>query len=158
MWEQRIIANSMDPDDPPILPGWNLGTCEEFYTKAVLYGEGGGVVLPPAPIFNGVHPVGAATTQAVQQMQLDILTYLAVRNPGARVIGGTNGSVGLACSMSQFAIAFSQLSRLELEPWFRAVLDHGIALSGPLATMYIPRPKLLSGLCDPIPLACKLWT
>lgn len=157
VWEQQVMAKSMDPDAPPLLLGWNLRTCEEFYNKAVSYGEQGGLVLPPAPILNGAHPVGAATTAALQRMQFDIVTYVATRNPGSSVIGGVNGSVGLACTFLQFAESLAFLVRLELQDWFHSVLTHGEALSGPLATMYMPHAKVSSGLFVAIPCHCELW-
>lgn len=158
MWEQLVLANSKNPHEPTILPGWNLRPCKEFYNKAVSYGEQGGLVLPPTQIFHGVHPNGAATTPAIQQMQRDIWTYLGAMNPGVRVLKGNNGGpVGLACSMYQCAIAFHVLRRLELEAWFQSVLAHGKALSGPLATLYLPRHNVSSGLRDPISVPCELW-
>ena len=157
VWEQQVIAKSMDPDDPPILPGWNLRACEEFYNKAVSYGEQGGLVRPPAPILNGDHPVGAATTAALQQMQFDILRYVTTMNPGSSVIGGPNGPVGLACTMFQFGVACSRFTSLEHQEWFRAVLAHGEALSRPLGILYMPRAKVSSGLCDPLSMHCELW-
>lgn len=126
------------------------------------YGQGGGRFLPPAPIFNGVHPVGAATGPALEQMQLNLMTYLtAIGNrptTGApSVIAGANGSVGLACSLYQCATAVMQLTSLEREvEWFKAVLAYGAELSGPLATLYIPRPSL--GICDQLRSASQLWT
>ena len=122
------------------------------------YGAGGGVIMPPAQISGGAHPAGAASTQAIQQLQLDIITYLASVNVGASVIGGAAGAVGMACSMRQFGIACGQLGRLGLHPWFQAVLAQGAPLSGTLANIFMPRPKVASGLCDRIPFACTLWT
>ena len=72
-WEDRVTACSQNPDDPPILPGWNLAPCEEFFDKAVAYGGIGGPVLPPPQVFAGAHPVGPVTTALIQQMQLEIL-------------------------------------------------------------------------------------
>ena len=115
--------------------------------------------MPPAPLFGGVHPVGPVTAAGIQQMQLQILTYLASTNPGSHVIGGgANGAVGLACSACQFGIACGQLGRLELHPWFHAVLNHGAPLTGTLASIYMPRPRVASGLCDPIPFNSMLWS
>ena len=101
--------------------------------------------------------MGAATSAALQQLQFDILRYVTTMNPGSSVIGGPNGPVGLACSMFQFGVATFLLGRLEGQQWFRAVLAHGEALSRPLAIIYMPRPKVASGLCDPLPLPCELW-
>ena len=42
-WEAQVVACSRNPDDPPLLPGWNWGPCEEFYNKAVAYGGNGGL-------------------------------------------------------------------------------------------------------------------
>ena len=158
LWEARVIACSKSVDDPPILPGWNLGPCEEFYNKAVAYGASGGAELPPAQVFGGAHPVGQATPADIQRLQLDIVTYLASTNPGSSVIGGANGAVGLACSARQFGIACMQLRGLELQSWFQAVLNHGAPLTGTLASIYMPRPRVTSGLCDMIPANCTLWT
>ena len=161
-WEHRVLVLSMDRNEPLILPGWNLGPCKEFYNKAVSYGEGGGRFLPPDPIFNRVHPVGAATVPAVQQMQLDIMTYFAVRGDrpttGApSVVAGANGSVGLACTWIQYAGALMQMKSLEHDvDWFKAVLEHGEPLSGPLATLYKPRPRV--GICEPLRAASPFWT
>ena len=158
-WEDHVIACSKNlVDDPPILPGWNLRPCEEFLKKAVAYGGGGGPVLPPAPLFGGAHPAAPVTTAGIQRMQLEILTYLAHANPGSSVIGGANGAVGLVCTALQFGIACVQWRGLELLPWFRAVLAHGVPLTGTLATIYMPRPRVSSGLCDMIPFNCALWT
>lgn len=117
----------------------------------------GGGIPPLAQIFGGAQPVGAASPQALQQMQLGILTYLASINNGASVIGGAAGSVGLACAMHQFRIACGQLRGLECHPWFQTVLTQGPPLTGTLATIYMPRPRVAPGLSDRIPLACKLW-
>jgi alkylated DNA nucleotide flippase Atl1 len=157
-WENRVIACSKSPDDPPILLGWNLDPCEEFLNKAIAYGIAGGLILPPPQIFFGAHPVGPVTMADIQQLQIQILTYLTSTNPGATIIGGVAGSVGLACSARQFGIACGQLGRLEFHPWFRAVISHGAPLTGTLATIYMPRPQNASGLCDSIPFNCTLWT
>ena len=61
-WEERIIACSQNPDDPPILPGWNLRPCEELYLKAAAYGGAGGAILPPIQLFGVAHPGGPVTT------------------------------------------------------------------------------------------------
>ena len=156
-WEARIIACSQNPDDPPILPGWNLRPCEEFYLKAVAYGGAGGAMLPPIQLFGGAHPGGPVTADDIQQMQLGIVEFLASTNPGSSVIGGANGSVGLACTGLQFGIACGQLRGLELNPWFSAVLKHGAALSGTLASIYVPHPPVSSGLYDMLPFDCILW-
>jgi hypothetical protein len=158
-WEEKVIALSDSPDDPPLLPGWNLQPCEEFFNKAVAYGAGGGAVLPPAQIFGGAHPVGSVTVAGIQELQLDILAYLVATNQGASLIdGGPNsGPVGLACTGRQFGIACGQLRGLEYDPWFCAVLNHGAPLTGRLATIYMPRPRVASGLCDNIPFNCTLW-
>ena len=90
-------------------------------------------------------------------MQLGIVEFLASTNPGSSVIGGANGSVDLACTGLQFGIACGQLRGLELNPWFSAVLKHGAALSGTLASIYMPRPPVSSGLYDMMPFDCILW-
>ena len=159
-WEEKVIACSKSPDDPPLLPGWNLQPCEEFFKKAAAYGAAGGAVLPPAQIFDGAHPVGPVTAAGIQQLQLEILDYLVSTNRGASLIlgGGPNaGPVGLACTGRQFGIACGQLGRLELDPWFRAVLNQGAPLTGRLASIFMPRPRVASGLCDNIPFNCILW-
>ena len=158
-WEDRVFACSQSPDDPPVLPGWNLLPCHEFFDKAVAYGIAGGPAVPPAQIFAGAHPVGPSSPAGVQQMQLDIMNYLVSTNPGASVIGGgANGAVGLACTARQFGIACGQLGRLELQPWFLAVLSYGAPLTGKLASIYMPRSRVASGICDTIPFNCTLWT
>ena len=102
--------------------------------------------------------MGPVTADGVQQLQLEIMTYLVSTNHGSSVIGGANGAEGLACTARQFGIACGQLRGLELHPWFHAVLNHGPPLTGTLASIYMPRPRVASGLCDTIPFNCILWT
>jgi hypothetical protein len=75
-----------------------------------------------------------------------------------RLLSGPGGTVGLACTNLQYGTAAAVLSRLELHPWFVAVLASGAApLAIPLAKILVPRPRVPTGDCDVLPMECVLW-
>lgn len=51
-----------DEDDPPMIFGWNDLGLEEFWNKAVAYGQGNGAILPPAEFNTGNHVDGILTS------------------------------------------------------------------------------------------------
>ncbi len=156
--EKIIRKLSKSEDDPVLLFSWHYTTLAEFWSKAVAYGVGGGSHRPPPPIFGGVHPVGPASLESMEQLQHEILSYLSSQSLGPQVIegGGAGGAVGLACSYVQYGMACSRLGGMELQPWFQAVLAMDAPLTGPLACVYLPRPGNPLGVCDRVPLTGAL--
>jgi hypothetical protein len=140
-------------DDPPLFFEWNRATLTQFYNKAVAYGAdaGGREHLPPPPIFGGVHPTDVGTSEALpelvlQKMQNDILSYISLLSSNPEVIGagdgGDAGAFGLGGSRVQMCRAVAQMAFVPLtQPWFQAVLATGAPLTGPLAHVYMPRPR-----------------
>jgi hypothetical protein len=143
--EKEALRLCNSEDDPPIFFGWNYATLTQFYNKAVAYGAGGGEHLPPPQISGGAHPVGPeALPELVLQMQNDILSYISVLSSNPEVIGGdgASGAFGLGCSDLQEARAYAHMVFVPLtQPWFQAVLATGAPLTGPLAHVYMPRPR-----------------
>ena len=56
----------------------------------------------------------------------------------------------LACSQNEFAHLAVHLALMANDPWFSAVLAHGAALTHPFGSIWIPHPRVASGLCDQI--------
>ncbi len=157
--EKAVMGHSKSEDDPPLLFGWKPTVLREFWNKAVTYGAGGGVELPPRQISGGVHPVGQATFESIEQLQHEILSFVSSQSLNPPLIGGeTGGAVGLACTGLQFIMAGGELNAMEHLPWFQAVLATGVPLTGCLAKVYMPRPKVQLGVCDLIPFTTRLWS
>jgi hypothetical protein len=131
-------------------------TLEQFLTKAVAYGAEGGVHLPPAQIFGGIHPVGPPTSESIRQLQRGLLLFLSFQSHNPLVIGG--GTVGLACSQNQYGVVCAQLGAMDWHPWFQSVLATGNPLTEPLAAVFAPRPRNAVGVCDQVTIGRVLWS
>ncbi len=157
--EKEVMKHCKKEDDPPVLFEWNGLSLEQFLTKAVAYGVGGGVHRPPPQIFGGIHPVGPPTSESIRQLQLGLLVYLSFQSQHPPLIGsGAGRAVGLACTGLQFAAACVQLGLMNSHPWFQSVLANGDPLTESLATAFMPRPNVKSGLCDQIPIGAGIWS
>ena len=159
---QRTIGHLTQGDDvmtkrivdPPILFDWDADSLTQFWNNAVAYAAGGGVVA--IPINGGVNLPAAVD---INLLRTEILTFVqqgAVNTfppAGPTIIGNT---MGLACSLNQFGRCMCLLGRLELHPWFAAVLNVN-PIPAPLASIWGPRPRNSSGICDQILAFCTLW-
>ena len=152
-----IITLAKSEDDPPIVFGWDMRGLEEFWNKAVAYGASAAPVTnPPNEINNGIHLAGPATGANIRDLQIWILNFFRAQlHPNAPSVFG--GTAGLACSLNQFGLVIGRLSLFKDEPWVAAVLAHGGALANPLGTLWHPRPRVTSGICDQITGAAPLW-
>jgi hypothetical protein len=151
---KRIADLAKSEDDPPILFDWDADSLTQFWNNAVAYAAGGGVVA--IPINGGVNlPVAVD----INLLRTEILTFVQqgagnpVPPPGPAIIGNT---MGLACTLTQYGLCVGLLSRLELHPWFAAVLNVN-PIPAPLASIWTPRPRNSSGICDQTFLFCALW-
>ena len=142
-------------DDPPILFDWDEESLTLFWNNAVAYAAGGGVV--PIPINGGVNLPAAVD---INLLRNEILTFVsqgagnAVPLPGPTIIGNT---MGLACTLKQYTACIGLLSRLELHPWFAAVLNVNPIPNPRLASIWFPRPRNSSGICDRAPIFSPPW-
>jgi hypothetical protein len=75
-------------------------------------------------------------------------------NPSPSIVGGT---ASLACTQNQALQITLHLGLMVHVPWFAAVLGHGPALTSPLGSLWHPRPRVASGLCDQIHFPTILW-
>ena len=151
---KRIVDLAKSEDDPPILFDWDADSLTQLWNNAVAYAAGGGVVA--IPINGGVNLPAAVD---INLLRTEILTFVEqgagnpVPLPGPTIIGNT---MGLACSQNQCIICVGLLCRLELHPWFAAVLNVN-PIPAPLASIWCPRPRNSSGICDQTLLFCTLW-
>ena len=149
-----IIKMASTEDDPPILFDWDAESLTLFWNNAVDYAAGGGGVAIP---INGGANLPVAVD--INLLRAEILTFVQqgagnpVPPPGPTIIGN---AMGLACSQNQCIICAGFLSRLELHPWFAAVLNVN-PITTPLASIWCPRPRNSSGICDQTFLFCVLW-
>lgn len=155
----HIIKLARSEDDPPIVFGWDMRGLEEFWDKAVAYGATAAPVAPPDQINAGVQLVGPATGAGIRDLQVGILTFLRAQLDPTMlhtptVFGETSG---LACTINQFANVNIQLALLQFSPWVAAVLAHGGALTHPLGSVWHPRPRVASGICNQIIGLAPLW-
>jgi hypothetical protein len=151
---KRIVDLAKSEDDPPILFDWDADSLTQFWNNAVAYAAGGGVVA--IPINCGVNlPVAVD----INLLRAEILTFVQqgagnpVPLPRPTMIGNT---MGLACSQAQCCTCMALLRGLELHPWFTAVLNVN-PIPAPLASIWIPRTRNSSGICDQIFHFCALW-
>jgi hypothetical protein len=107
--EIRIAA--LDPDEPPLVFEWNDNVVAEFTAKILALPED--AVARPFPL-----PV-PLTAQAFKH---SLLVYVQSLVPGCRIIGGHDGTAGLACNQLQGLTATARLAQLDIHPWFAAVL------------------------------------
>ena len=151
---KRIVDLAKSEDDPPILFDWDADSLTQLWNNAVAYAAGGGVVA--IPINGGVNLPAAVD---INLLRTEILTFVqqgAVNTfppPGPTIIGNT---MGLACSLNQLGRCMGLLGRLELHPWFAAVLNVN-PIPAPLASIWCPRPRNSLGICDQILIFCTLW-
>jgi len=154
---KRIVDLAKSKDDPLILFDWDADSLTQLWKTAVAYAAGGGVIA--IPINGGVNLPAAVD---INLLRTEILTFVQqgagnpVPPPGPTIIGNT---MGLACSLNQCGICYGLLGRLELHPWFAAVLNVN-PLPAPLASIWCPRrPSRNSslGICDQILIFCTLW-
>lgn len=151
---KRIVKLAESEDDPPILFDWDADSLTQFWNNAVAYAAGGGVVA--IPINGGVNLPAAVD---INLLRTEILTFVqqgavnAFPPAGPTIIGNT---MGLACSLNQCCRCMGLLGRLELHPWFAAVLNVN-PIPAPLASIWGPRPHNSSGICDQILMTCTLW-
>jgi hypothetical protein len=146
---KEIQDAAKDPDDPPLILDWDTNALQEFLDKIAL--------LPAAaPVAPFPLPAAGAT---IRDLQIGLITYIqglvpAIPPPACRTIGG---AAGLACTSLQYGNAGIAMGQLELHPWFAAVLATVPALTTPLARILVPRPKVSTGICDPLTFNCALW-
>ena len=151
---KRIVDLAKSEDDPPILFDWDADSLTQLWNNAVAYAAGGGVVS--IPINGGVNLPAAVD---LNLLRTEILTFVqqgavnAFPPAGPTIIGNT---MGLACSLNQCGRCMGLLGRLELHPWFAAVLNVN-PIPAPLASIWGPRPCNSSGICDHILMTCTLW-
>jgi len=151
---KRVVDLAKSEDDPLILFDWDAESLTQFWNNAVAYAAGGGVVA--IPINGGVNLPAAVD---INLLRTEILTFVQqgagkpVPLPGPTIIGN---AMGLACSLQQFSICSGLLAGLELHPWFAAVLNVN-PIPAPLASLWCPRPRNSSGICDQTLLFCTLW-
>jgi hypothetical protein len=151
---KHIVDLAKSEDDPPILFDWDADSLTQFWSNAVAYAAGGGVVA--IPINGGVNlPVAVD----INLLRTEILTFVQqgagnpVPLPGPTIIGNT---MGLSCSLAQCCMCMALLRGLEFHPWFAAVLNVN-PIPAPLASIWCPRPRNSSGICDQTLLFCTLW-
>lgn len=155
----HIIKLARSEDDPPIVFGWDMRGLEEFWHNAVAYGATAAAVAPPNQINGGVQLVGPATGAGIRDLQVGIFNFLRAQlDPTMINVPAVFGeTAGIACSINQFANVNVQLALLQHNPWVAAVLVHGGALAHPLGTIWHPRPRVASGICDQIIGLAPLW-
>ena len=151
---KHIVNLAKSEDHPPILFDWDADSLTQFWNNAVAYAAGGGAVA--IPINGGVNiPVAVD----LNLLRTEILTFVQqgagnpVPLPGPTIIGN---AMGLACNLNQYGICLCLLRGLELHPWFAAVLNVN-PIQAPLASIWTPRPRNSSGICDQTLLFCTLW-
>jgi hypothetical protein len=151
--DESVIKEIQDAaknrDDPPLIFDWDTNALQEFLDKISL--------LPAAaPVAPFPLPAAGAT---IHDLQIGLITYIqglvpAIPPPACRTIGY---AAGLACTSLQYCNAGIAMRALELHPWFAAVLATVPALTTPLARVWVPRPKVSTGLCDTLTFNCALW-
>ena len=152
---KQIVELAKSEDNPPILFDWDADSLTLFWNNAMAYYAAGcGAVA--IPINGGVNlPVAVD----INLLQTEILTFVQqgagnpVPPPGPTIIGNT---MGLACTLHQCTICVGLLRGLELHPWFAVVLNVN-PIPAPLASIWTPRPRNSSGICDQTLLFCMLW-
>jgi hypothetical protein len=150
----RVVEAAQDPDDPPIVFAWDSAALETFLAKVAALPLG----APPAPAaFVPLPTVDAGVGPGIRNLTQSFLVHMQTLVPGCAIIGGVGGVAGLACSQLQMCNACLKLSSLQHEPWFAAVLANGPDLPGPLATLLVPRPRVSTGICDPLSCNSILW-
>lgn len=154
---RHVFALARSYDDPPVLFDWDHEALTRFWNSAVAYAAtaaspivipiNGGVALPPVV--------------DVEHLKREILSFVRVgagnpvQPPYPEIIGTT---LGLACTSTQCQVCAGILAGLELHPWFAAVLAHPAAHGvGQLASIWTPRPRVATGICNQVPLFCELW-
>ena len=155
---EHVLMLAKNEDDPPLVFGWNDAGLQEFWGKAAAYGATMGALLPPNSINGGVaipaHGAMATVGQDLDNLKIWILDFVRLQeNPPPAVFGVT---AGLACSQQQFFLMGVRLAQMIHHPWFAAVIGHGAQITQPLVSIWLPRPRVASGLCDPIPVGSAL--
>jgi hypothetical protein len=145
---QNIQKAAADPDDPPLIFEWNFDAVQVFVNK---------IAQVPPGVAVAPFPLRVPTT--IRTSKQDLIVYIQGLVPGTRLLSGPGGTVGLACTNLQYGTDAAVLGRLELHPWFVAVLASGAAppLAIPLAEILVPRPRVSTGDCDVLPIGCVLW-
>jgi hypothetical protein len=124
---------------------WDTARLTEFLHKMVL------VNTPPPPaelaatVLAGLGPGNVPDDSSEKLLARGILDFVENRVPRGVQRFQHNARGGLACQGAGFARACVEASRLELNPWFSAVLAAGNPLNGPLARVCIPTPDSQNG-------------
>merc|ERR1712032_696446 len=114
-----------------------------------------GAQAPPPLINGGVQLAGAFSGANCRNLKIWILNFIRSQIPvPPDVIGET---AGLACSQNQLARVVVSVVSMVHEPWFTAVLAQGPPLPYPVGSIWHPRPRSSTGLCDQIPVPGDLW-
>jgi hypothetical protein len=153
--KQIIKLAKNGEEDPPIIFAWNDDGVQEFVNKAVGYGATGGLIMPPNQSNGGAHLVGQAAGAALRAFKTELLEFVRAQViPAPAVVGDT---ACLACTNLQFGQVTMHLGLMVHHPWLNAVLGHGAPLTYPLASLWLPRPNVTTGVCDQILCPTMLW-
>jgi len=121
-----------DEDDPPVWFDWHPDRVHAFLLVAR---------APGAP----AAPAGIEVHGTMSEFQESLLRWISAQAVGSGLVG----RAGLRCSLAQFGHAISHSTLLCCTPWAFAVMGGVDAPHrGPLAKLYVPRPRVANGACD----------
>ena len=114
--------------DPPIVVAWNYAAVVALLTAAA-------AVAVPAPFVIPAAPEAFCTA---------LLNFISGQAPGSTVVE----SAVVACTILQCAQAAIAFGVLGHSPWAAAVYAHMGPAAAPIATLWVPRPRVTTGVCD----------
>jgi hypothetical protein len=166
-----VLAENVRRDyeiEPPLFFDWNDANLAAFWAKAADYGATEGAHAPPKQVNEGAHLAGEPTQENTTALKRWILQYVStsikIRNRTSikirNRIGEPTDTFGFRCSSwANIGSANARLVTMEkFVPWFIGVLQHGIPLPGPLATLFSPSAYDSDSVFLPVTLSsCVLW-
>jgi hypothetical protein len=142
--------------EPPLFFDWNDANLAAFWAKAVDYGATEGAHAPPTQVNRGAQLAGEPTQDSTKALKRWILRFISTSVGIRSRIGGPTDTFGFRCSSwANLGSALIRLGTLEtFEPWFAGVVQHGIPLPGPLATLF--SPSAYNSDSDFLPVSCNV--